>query len=84
MAPDQTTEFRRRWKELQGDFVDDPKQAVRAADDLTREVLGALTEKIADKKRVEGWKAGDGTAATEDLRLSLRAYRTLVDRLLEL
>ncbi len=46
-------------------------------------MLDALTAKIADKQRVDGWKAGEGSG-TEDLRLALRQYRTLVDRLLEL
>jgi hypothetical protein len=83
LSAEQGADFRRRWRELQGDFVDDPQQAVRSAGELTREVLEALTEKIADKRRVDGWKAGEGSG-TEDLRLSLRRYRTLVDRLLEL
>jgi hypothetical protein len=68
---------------VQGDFVDDPRQAVRGADALAREVLDTLTAKIADKQRVDGWRAGDGSG-TEDLRLALRQYRTLVDRLLEI
>ena len=68
---------------MQGDFVDDPQVAVRGAEALAREILDALAAKIADKQRVDGWKAGAG-APTEDLRLALRQYRTLVDRLLEL
>jgi hypothetical protein len=68
---------------VQGDFVDDPQQAVRSADQLARDVLGALTATIADRDTVESWKAGDG-GRTEELRQSLRQYRTLVDRLLAL
>jgi hypothetical protein len=81
---DRTGEFKQRWRDLQGDFVDDPQQAVRSAGDLAREVLQALSDSIADTERVEGWQAGDGTSGTEDLRVALRQYRTLVDRLLEL
>jgi hypothetical protein len=33
---------------------------------------------------VDSWQAEDGTSGTEDLRVALRHYRTLVDRLLEL
>lgn len=83
LAGDQADEFKRRWREVQGDFVDDPQQAVRGAEALAREILDALATRIADKQRVDNWKAGAG-APTEDLRLALRAYRTLVDRLIEL
>jgi hypothetical protein len=84
LSGDRTTEFKQRWRDLQSDFVDDPQQAVRGAGDLAREVLQALADTIADSDRVEGWKAGDGSTGTEDLRVALRQYRTLVDRLLEL
>jgi hypothetical protein len=84
LSTDRTGAFKQRWRDLQGDFVDDPQQAVRGAGDLAREVLQALGDTIADAERVEGWKAGDGTSGTEDLRLALRQYRTLIDRLLEL
>jgi len=83
LGGEQAAEFRHRWRELQGDFVDDPREAVRGADVLAHEVLDALAAKIADKQRVDGWKAGEGSG-TEDLRLALRQYRTLVHRLLEL
>lgn len=84
LSAEQTGDFKQRWRDLQGDFVDDPQQAVRGAGDLAREVLQALADTIADSERVEGWKAGDGSSGTEDLRVALRQYRTLVDRLLEL
>ncbi|HST65609.1 MAG TPA: hypothetical protein VLM05_10515, partial [Mycobacteriales bacterium] len=84
LSAERTGEFKQRWRDLQGDFVDDPQQAVRGAGDLAREVLQALADTIADPERVEGWKAGDGSTGTEDLRVALRQYRTLVDRLLAL
>ncbi len=84
LSTDRTTEFRQRWRDLQGDFVDYPQQAVRGAGDLAREVLQALADTIAHSGRVASWKAGDGSTSTEDLRVALRQYRTLVDRLLEL
>jgi hypothetical protein len=83
LSDEQAGEFRQRWRDVQADFVDDPQQAVRSADQLARDVLTAVTDRIADRRSVEGWKAGEGSG-TEDLRLSLRQYRTLVDRLLEL
>jgi hypothetical protein len=83
LAAEQAAGFKQRWRDVQSDFVDDPQQAVRGAETLAREILDALAAKIADKQRVDSWKAGAG-APTEDLRLALRHYRVLVDRLLEL
>jgi hypothetical protein len=84
LSTERAGEFRQRWRDLQGDFVDDPQRAVRGAGDLSREILTALSDTIADAERVDRWKAEDGTTGTEDLRIALRQYRTLVDRLLEL
>ncbi|HEV7655365.1 MAG TPA: hypothetical protein VGP36_11635 [Mycobacteriales bacterium] len=84
LAAEHTGAFKDRWRDLQADFVDDPQQAVRGAGELARDVLAALSDKIADSERVESWQAEDGTSGTEDLRVALRQYRTLVDRLLEL
>ena len=84
LSAERSAEFRRRWRDLQADFVDDPQEAVRGAGDLSRQILQALADTIADAERVDRWKAEDGTSGTEDLRVALRQYRTLVDRLLEL
>jgi hypothetical protein len=84
LPAERTTEFRARWRDVQSEFVDDPQHAVRGAGDLSRDILQALADTIADAERVDSWRAEDGTSATEDLRIALRRYRTLVDRLLEL
>jgi hypothetical protein len=84
LSAERSAEFKQRWRDLQADFVDDPRLAVRGAGDLSREILQALSDTIADAERVDSWQAEDGTSGTEDLRVALRHYRTLVDRLLEL
>jgi hypothetical protein len=84
LSTQRAAEFRQRWRDLQADFVDDPQQAVRGAGELSREILQALSDTIAAAERVDRWKAEDGTSGTEDLRVALRQYRTLVNRLLEL
>jgi len=84
LSAERSAEFKRRWRDLQADFVDDPQQAVREAGDLSREILRALSDTIADADRVDRWQAEDGTSGTEDLRVALRHYRTLVDGLLQL
>jgi hypothetical protein len=84
LSAERSAEFKQRWRDLQADFVDDPRLAVRGAGDLSREILQALSDTIADAERVDSWQAEDGTSGTEDLRVALRRYRTLVKRLLEL
>jgi len=76
-------EFRARWAELQGAFVDDPKVAVEEADELVNDLVQTLTDKFSrNKHELEGQWQRDGSADTEDLRLALRRYRSFFDQLL--
>ncbi|MBW4722222.1 hypothetical protein [Saccharothrix obliqua] len=80
---DEADGFRDVWRTLQTDFVDDPKGAVRRADELVAEVVQSLATTFAEHKRSleEQWHEG-GQADTEELRLALRRYRAFFDRLL--
>jgi polyhydroxyalkanoate synthesis regulator phasin len=73
-------ELRSRFLDLQAGFVDEPRQAVEEAarfvDDLVRQVADAIQE----QRRQLGGATAEGS--TEELRLTLRAYRQFVDRLL--
>jgi hypothetical protein len=77
-----TAGIRNRFLDIQAGFIDEPRQAVEEAgrfvDDLVRQVADALQQQ-------RGQLAGaSDDASTEDLRLTLRAYRRFVDRLLGL
>ncbi|MEV7780145.1 hypothetical protein [Kitasatospora sp. NPDC088351] len=76
-------EFRSRWQKIQSDFVDDPRNAVHAADTLVAEAMQALaTTFAAHKQDLEGqWHRGD-EVPTEELRIALRRYRSFFNRLL--
>jgi hypothetical protein len=76
------TGFRDRWQNVQTGFVDDPKQAVRQADELVAAVISALATTFAEhKSELEGqWQQGE--PATEELRIALRRYRSFFDQLL--
>ncbi|MCX5195423.1 hypothetical protein OOK31_16185 [Streptomyces sp. NBC_00249] len=76
--------YRRTWSEIQGRFVDDPQEAVRSADTLVAEVMQAFAGTLSEhRSRLEKqWDSGE-EVATEDLRQALRAYRSLIDRLLD-
>lgn len=80
-------EVQARWRDLQASFVDDPGEAVRRADGLVGEVVEALTSALRSRtEELRGrWKDGDGdTGDTERLRLALREYRGVLERLLAL
>ncbi len=78
--------FHARWRDVQFGFVDDPRTAVRQADELADEVVRAFTEALGARRRAleDRWRSqGDAPPGdTERLRLIVRAYRELVDRLL--
>ncbi|GLY55108.1 hypothetical protein [Lentzea sp. NBRC 102530] len=62
------------WQAVQYDFVDDPKAAVRKADDLVARALEELTSRHRSlTKQLEG----NSDPQTEDLRLALHRYREL-------
>ncbi|MFC4007395.1 hypothetical protein ACFOY2_09190 [Nonomuraea purpurea] len=74
-----------RWRELQTSFVDDPTEAVQRADGLVGEVVESLTSSLNSRTNAlrERWKDPE-TADTEQLRLALRDYRGVLERLLAL
>jgi hypothetical protein len=78
-----STNFRNRWTEIQGAFVDEPRRAVEQADALVAEVIKRLASSFADERsKLEGqWGRGDNVS-TEDLRVALQRYRAFFDRLL--
>ncbi|MFB7216514.1 hypothetical protein [Streptomyces sp. NPDC056255] len=75
--------FHDRWQRIQGDFVDDPREAVSAADNLVAEVMQALARTFSDHKQgLEGqWQRGK-EVPTEELRVALQRYRSFFNRLL--
>lgn len=76
-------ESRRRWQDIQASFVDDPRVAVRRADELVASLMTRLAQVFADErgKLEHEWDKGENVS-TEDLRLALRRYRSFFDRLL--
>ena len=79
----ETTSFTTRWREIQVDFVDRPRESVEQADALVAELMQRLATSFADERgRLEQqWDGGDDVS-TEDLRVALTRYRSFFDRLL--
>jgi hypothetical protein len=76
--------LRSRWQALQVGFVDDPKAAVGEAADLVGDVVERFTAALEGQRdQLRSAWSDDGAADTEHLRLALRRYRDLLDRLLD-
>lgn len=72
-------------------FVDEPRSAVEEADHVLEEVAARFADAVKQRRRTlrSSWQAGDGgqdkavgAGDTEQLRLALRDYRELTERLL--
>jgi hypothetical protein len=75
--------FRSRWDDVQRGFVDDPRKAVQAGDELVAQVIKSLAESFSEQRSaVEGELNQADRSSTEDLRLALRRYRSFFERLL--
>ncbi|WP_113704063.1 hypothetical protein [Nonomuraea lactucae] len=78
-------EVQARWRDLQAAFVDDPGEAVKRADGLVGEVVESLTAALsAHTGELRGRWESVGESDTEQLRLALREYRSVLERLLTL
>lgn len=75
-------EITERWHEIQAAFVDDPRGALRQAGELNDEVVRSLT--IALDERKQALEQGTVNGNTEQLRIGLRQYRQMLDRILAL
>ncbi len=83
--PQQAQDFRASWDTVQNGFVDDPKQAVRKADELVAQVMKTLAESFSSERaKLEGQIDQTDHASTENLRVGLRRYRSFFQRLLSL
>ena len=84
LLPDHTLgELRARWQEVQASFVDEPRKAVRGANELVSHAIERLSYSFNSERRrlEEHWEQGTD-ASTEDLRIALKRYRAFFERLL--
>ena len=82
-AEDETQQFRADWLTIQTQFVDNPRNAVKQADELVAATMKRLAEVFAgERNNLENeWDRGEDVS-TEDLRIALQRYRAFFDRLL--
>ncbi|MFI6054924.1 hypothetical protein ACIBCO_33160 [Streptomyces violascens] len=67
-------------------FVDEPRSAVEEAASAVDALAERIMETLGRRRGTlrASWQDASGGAATEDLRLALREYRRLAERLLSL
>lgn len=83
--PDVAKDFHSRWDAVQRSFIDDPRQAVRQADELVAQVMKSLAETFSNERaKLEAQVDQTDKASTENLRVALRRYRSFFERLLSL
>lgn len=84
LAQDERDKLTLRLQHAVTGFVDGPQDSVEEADRVLAEVTERFTEAVERTRRtVRGsWQSGGDTGDTEKLRLALRDYRELAERLL--
>jgi hypothetical protein len=72
-----------RWREIQAEFVDQPKRAIQDADELVSELMDRLTRTFAEQReQLESRWSEAENISTEELRQGLQRYRSFFERLL--
>ncbi|MGW1545088.1 hypothetical protein ACWCPM_33585 [Streptomyces sp. NPDC002309] len=85
---EETGGFEQRLQRSVASFVDGPRAAVEEADHVLEELADRFTEAVTQRRRTlrRAWESTDeatsATSDTEQLRLALRDYRELAERLL--
>ncbi|MFG1672268.1 hypothetical protein [Streptomyces sp. Y7] len=83
---DESDKFELKLQHAVSGFVDGPRAAVEEADQVVEALVGRFTETISERRRTlrRSWQDTDENADTEQLRLALRDYRELAERLLHI
>ncbi|MFG2548452.1 hypothetical protein ACGFWF_00690 [Streptomyces sp. NPDC048581] len=100
LAHDERDRLELRVQQAVARFVDQPRAAVEEADHVVEDLVGRFTEAMTQRRRTlrRNWQSADEendenananvetktSADTEQLRLALRDYRELAERLLRL
>lgn len=82
IAADESTRFHEQIHQIQGTFVDDPRQSVRDAEHLLEDIVRSLAAGLEERRRALTSLSGEDGSGTEELRQALRSYRSLATQLL--
>lgn len=84
---DETDKLALRLQHAVGGFVDGPRASIEEADHVLEEAAERFTDAVTQRRRTlrASWQTtGEDSADTEQLRLALRDYREMTERLLRL
>jgi len=87
MSHDESDKWTLRLQHAVAGFVDGPRESLEEADQVLEEVTARFTDVVTQRRRTlrTSWQTtGDEKADTEQLRLALRDYRELAERLLRM
>jgi hypothetical protein len=83
LADDELQSILAQWKDIQAEFVDEPRRAVQDADTLVADLMQRLARMFATERgQLESRWASGADVSTEELRRGLRRYRSFFERLL--
>ncbi|MFF0015158.1 hypothetical protein [Streptomyces sp. NPDC005374] len=91
LSHDESDKLSTRLQHAVAGFVDEPRSAVEEADQVLEEAAARIADAVKQRRRTlrNSWQSGDGgqdkaanATDTEQLRLVLRDYRELAERLL--
>jgi hypothetical protein len=72
-----------QWRQIQGEFVDEPQRAIHDADVLVADLMQRLARSFAQERdQLEAQLSNGSEVSTEDMRQGLRRYRSFFERLL--
>jgi hypothetical protein len=75
--------YREQWTSVQGEFVDQPREAVEQADRLVADLMQSLAAQFSETRAgLESQWTDDDNVSTEDLRVAMTRYRSFFERLL--
>ena len=72
-------DVRRRFDQLQVQFVEEPQSAVRKAEELLKETVDKMAKTMHEQLRGIHGEMGDGTNDTERLRRAMQRMRRMID-----
>lgn len=73
------TQYRQRFDEIQGEFIEDPRQAVRKAEKLVEEAMERMTSSM--RERIQSMHRDAESGDTEKLRMAMKSLRDFVESL---
>ncbi|MDO0937648.1 hypothetical protein QQY66_40185 [Streptomyces sp. DG2A-72] len=78
--------FTLRLQQALNNFVDNPHKAVEEADGVFDDIATQFTNTLTERRRVlrASWQDQETDTQTEELRLALRQYREITERLLHM